>query len=80
MSVFGRAPALKNSSGAADPQISTVEQLHRGSEVSENVWYRSGFVTISITPKAHMSAEQEKNHLLPPSISADVRFRAQELD
>jgi hypothetical protein len=47
----------KNSSRVADPRNSTVEQLHRGSGISQNVWYNSRFYIISMTFMAHKSGQ-----------------------
>jgi hypothetical protein len=54
---LGEIQLWKNCFGVADPQISIVEQLHRGSEISENVWHSSGFLIIFMTARAHISAE-----------------------
>jgi hypothetical protein len=59
--VFGRAPTLKNSSRAADPRSSIVEQLHRGSQILESVWYSSNVVPMSLTlGPAHQKEKKRK--------------------
>jgi hypothetical protein len=43
-----------------------MEQLHRGSEILQNIWYNSTFSTIPMTSMANVSREyrKEKKYLL----------------
>jgi hypothetical protein len=47
----------KNNSGVVDQRNSTVEQLHRGSEIQKIVWYSYRFRTIPMTFRVRVSGE-----------------------
>jgi hypothetical protein len=53
----------KNSSRVAHPRNSTMERLHRGSEIPKSVWYNSRFDIITMTYMAHMSSENKKEKI-----------------
>jgi hypothetical protein len=57
---LGELQLCKNNSRAADPRNFTVEQLHCGSVIPKSVWYNSRFAIITMTYRAHMSSENEK--------------------
>jgi hypothetical protein len=65
MACLGELQLCKNSSRAADPRSSIVEQLHRGSQILESVWYSSNVVPMSLTSgPARQKEKKEKLHLL----------------
>jgi hypothetical protein len=54
---LGELRLRKNSSRVADPRNFTMEWLHRGAGILQNVWYSSRFRIISMTSMAHKSRQ-----------------------
>jgi hypothetical protein len=54
----------KNSFGATYPRISTMQQLHCGSEILKIVWYSSRFPTICMIFGVRMSEQQKREKIL----------------